>query len=168
MIAADEDGLRLALPGLSEKIWHMDAETAMTLFGGNTLPGPATINTLPAQTNDAAKQMLARYMRILISVLNAGNTVQRQGMYDLDLIGWSEDCVVLYSQPSAGDWKTMLEKLYNEALQDEELERLIRQGATASSISGAEPAEDKAAQMLADFREMLTDALNNAENTLRI
>ena len=114
--------------------------------------------------------LLKKYVRILLGVLNADNTATTNSVYNLELLGTAEDCFVLRTQPSAEEWQRVLETVYNTALEDQEFAELLKKASklsnTVNSSLGSSDADGES--IVADFREILTEALKNAESTAKM
>jgi hypothetical protein len=91
-------------------------------------------------------------------------------VYNLELLGTAEDCFVLRTQPSAEEWQRVLETVYNTAMEDQELAELLKKASklsnTVNSSLGSRDADGES--IVADFHEILTEALNDAESTAKM
>ena len=172
VLTADREGLSFALPGLARESWYMSREALESLLG-TTIPFDPAGRNSAAALRGASREMLMRYVQIILGVFTPENTAETQETYELELLGGKEECTVLRGRPDAGQWQRMLEKLYTTAMNDPELESELRKYA---DVSGAYqqmeyPAaryRDTADDMVHSFRSALMDALREAEYTAQM
>ncbi len=85
---------------------------------------------LPPYVPDETVNALAvRYGKILISVANVLNLSRKKMDYELSAFGTAPRSTVWTCSPSQRDWRKMLTKLFETAMEDEELGEILPQGA---------------------------------------
>ncbi len=145
--------LRLSLPGAESVFWETDEMGLRKLAG--TWAGQE--GGLFADDPEAGA-LLARYARILFSAFRNSNTVVSNGIYPLNQLDRSVECLTMRSQPSADEWAAVLAKLYEEARRDEGLRAFAARradGADGTAETDFEERLDAAAARTQDTAEEL-------------
>ncbi len=168
-----EEGIGLALPGISEETWFIGIETLTELLGtgmGSDLPLPSLLSTASGETaeileEEELKELLERYEEILFSVFSMRNTAETRGQCELEELGRTEACIMLKAAPNVSDWRIMLRSLLRTAREDSQLEEMIRRAAGMSyayAAAGWMDREEYEQTAVDEFRHAVDSMLENA------
>lgn len=131
-LAVDEDGVDFCLPELDGTCYRipmdvlqdiLENELYVDLPEADTLDDIERLTKLPKAT---VEKLLNKYIDIILSCVNKGNTVKTKGEWDYRAMDGSVDCTLLTFTPDAASLEAMLRTFGETALADEELHTLVR------------------------------------------
>ena len=128
LLAGDQEGLGLTLPGITEDYYYASYETLaemMESYGQSYLPANSGPDWNELIGSEEFRNLLMKYEKILFSVVSFHNTKETRMEYTLTELGKKQKCWVLEISPDKGDWRTMLRKLLTTVSEDEDLFNIV-------------------------------------------
>ena len=143
LLTVDREGLGLTAPGRDDTYYYMSYEDLKTVLE-ETAENAEALNMMASPQDslaeytelvsaDELRELALRYGEIIFGVATKENTTETSGPYTLAGLGETVDCLTVTCKPTEEEWKTMLEKLFSTAKEDEQLLELFARAIRLSS-----------------------------------